>query len=160
MNMQNAIVALAGAGQQRIGKKLDGSISAKWMKGGELELSEEKKKKAAEQSDPHVREAYTVVSREKHAAPTLIPLSPTAIPMQMIAPIPVAAPSPIEPTTPPKNELLTIAGINEKTAEQLEKLGINNVDDLAKASAGDLAKGLKVDLPTALKWIAMAEKLH
>ena len=50
-------------------------------------------------------------------------------------------------------------GINEKTALQLEKLGINNIDDLAKAPAEKIAKHLKVNLSTVQKWISTAKKL-
>jgi predicted RecB family nuclease len=51
-------------------------------------------------------------------------------------------------------------GINEKNALQLEKFGINNIDDLAKASAEKLAKNLNVDLHTVQKWISTAKKLQ
>jgi predicted RecB family nuclease len=53
-----------------------------------------------------------------------------------------------------------VEGINKKTALQLEKLGIDNIDDLAKASAKNLARDLKVDLTTAQKWILAAKNLQ
>jgi predicted RecB family nuclease len=59
-----------------------------------------------------------------------------------------------------KNELLTISGINKKRALQLKKLGINNIDDLARASAKNLAKNLQVDQSTTQKWITRAKELH
>jgi predicted RecB family nuclease len=53
-----------------------------------------------------------------------------------------------------------VKGINEKTALQLEKLGINNIDDLAKGSAENISKELKIDLSTVQKWISIAKKLQ
>ena len=88
-----------------------------------------------------------------------MPVTPTPVPMQLIAPIPVATPSQTESPSV-KNELLKINGVNEKTVMRLKKLGINNIDDLAKASTEDLEKKLKVDLPTAQKWIKRAKELQ
>ena len=68
-----------------------------------------------------------------------MPVASTSVPMQLIAPIPVTTPNPTEAASA-KNELLTINGVNEKTLLQLEKLGIYNIDDLAKASAEDLTR--------------------
>jgi predicted flap endonuclease-1-like 5' DNA nuclease len=118
------------------------------------------KKKEAEPSDPHVREAYLAEGRERYTTPTPTVISPTPIPAQPIVPIPVPTPSPIEQPPSPKKELLIIDGINEKIASQLEKLGINNIDDLAKASAENIAKDLKVDLSTVQKWISKSKKLQ
>ena len=115
------------------------------------------KKKKTEPIDPHVRESYVAENREPNSSVPM-PLAPTSVPMQLIAPIPVTTPSPTEAVSI-KNELLTINGINKKTAQQLEKLGINNIDDLAEASAEDLTKELKVDLSIAQKWITEAKKL-
>jgi predicted flap endonuclease-1-like 5' DNA nuclease len=117
------------------------------------------KKKEVEQRDPHVREAYIAEGHERYT-PTPTPISTTPIPNQPIAPIPIATPRSIEQLSIPRNELITINGINEKTALQLEKLGINNIDDLAKASAEKLAKNLKVDLHAVQKWISTAKKLQ
>ena len=116
------------------------------------------KKKKTEPIDPHVRESYVAENREPNSSVPM-PLAPTSVPMQLIAPIPVTTPSPTEAVSI-KNELLTINGINKKTAQQLEKLGINNIDDLAEASAEDLTKELKVDLSIAQKWITRAKELQ
>ena len=118
------------------------------------------KKKEVAPSNPHIREAYLAEGKEEYSTPTPTVLSPTPIPNQPIAPIPVPNPSLIEHSSLVKEELLTIDGINEKTASKLEKLGINNIDDLAKASAENIAKDLKVDLPTVQKWISKAKKLQ
>jgi predicted flap endonuclease-1-like 5' DNA nuclease len=117
------------------------------------------KKKEVEQRDPHVREAYIAEGHERYT-PIPTPISPTPIPSQLIAPIPVPTPSSIEHPSIPRKELITINGINKKTALQLKKLGINDIDDLAKASANKIAKNLKVDLPTVQKWISSAKELR
>ena len=88
-----------------------------------------------------------------------MPVAPTSVPMQLIAPIPVATSSPTESASV-RNELLAINGVNEKTTLRLEELGIYNIDDLAKASAEDLTMKLKVDLSTAQKWITKAKELQ
>ena len=117
------------------------------------------KKKEAEQRDPHVKEAYIAEGHERYK-PTSTPLSPTPIPSQLIAPIPVPTPSSIEHPSIPRKELITINGINKKSALQLEKLGIKDINDLAKASADKIAKNLKVDLSTVQKWISTAKELR
>jgi predicted flap endonuclease-1-like 5' DNA nuclease len=118
------------------------------------------KKKEVEQIDTHAKEAYLAEGKEEYTTPTPTVLSTTPIPSQPIAPIPIPTPNLIEHPSPVKEELLTIDGINEKIASQLEKLGINNIDDLAKASAENIAKDLKVDLSTVQKWISKAKKLQ
>ena len=55
--------------------------------------------------------------------------------------------------------LTEVSGIGEKRATQLKALGIINVDDLAKASAEDLAKSLKVSPKIVAKWITGAKQL-
>jgi len=117
------------------------------------------KKKEVEQRDPRAREAYLAEGHERYA-PTPTPISPTPIPNQPIATIPIPTPRSIEHPSIPKKELLMINGINKKIALQLEQLGINNIDDLAKASAENIAKNLKVDLPAVQKWISTAKRLQ
>jgi predicted flap endonuclease-1-like 5' DNA nuclease len=56
-------------------------------------------------------------------------------------------------------ELTQVKGVGEKRAMQLKALGINNVDELSRASAKTLAKKLKVSPKTVNKWIADAKKL-
>jgi len=56
-------------------------------------------------------------------------------------------------------ELTQVKGIGEKRATQLKALRINTVDDLAKASAKDIAKKLQISPKIAEKWIASAKKL-
>ena len=55
--------------------------------------------------------------------------------------------------------LTQVKGIGEKRATQLKALGINSVDELAKASAKDIAKKLKISPKIVNKWIAAAKEL-
>jgi len=64
--------------------------------------------------------------------------------------------------TPPMTkalELTQVKGIGEKRATQLKALGINSVEDLAKASAKTIAKKLQISPKITKKWIASAKKL-
>jgi predicted flap endonuclease-1-like 5' DNA nuclease len=56
-------------------------------------------------------------------------------------------------------ELTQVKGIGEKRATQLKALGINSVNDLAKASAEDIAKKLQISSKITKKWIASAKTL-
>lgn len=56
-------------------------------------------------------------------------------------------------------ELTQVKGIGEKRATQLKALGINSVEDLAKASAKTIAKKLQISPKITKKWIASAKKL-
>lgn len=64
---------------------------------------------------------------------------------------------PVEPA-PSVLELTEVKGIGEKRKEQLNAFGINSVEDLAKASADDLATKLKVSPKITAKWIEDAKK--
>jgi len=56
-------------------------------------------------------------------------------------------------------ELTQVKGIGEKRAMQLKALGINSVDELAKASAKTLAKKLRVSPKIVEKWVGSAKEL-
>jgi predicted flap endonuclease-1-like 5' DNA nuclease len=56
-------------------------------------------------------------------------------------------------------ELTQIKGIGEKRAMQLKILGINNANDLAKASVKTISQQLKISPKTVKKWIQNANKL-
>jgi predicted flap endonuclease-1-like 5' DNA nuclease len=60
---------------------------------------------------------------------------------------------------PPKVELIQVKGVKEKRAAQLKALGISSVEDLAKASAEDLASKLKISPKITVRWIENAKKL-
>ena len=56
-------------------------------------------------------------------------------------------------------ELTKVKGIGEKRKEQLKTLNISSVEDLAKASAEDLASKLKISPKITGKWIENAKQL-
>jgi predicted flap endonuclease-1-like 5' DNA nuclease len=61
--------------------------------------------------------------------------------------------------TPTGTPLTNIKGIGEKRAEQLKALGINSVEELAKASAKEIASKLKISPKITQRWIENAKKL-
>jgi len=60
---------------------------------------------------------------------------------------------------PSTSELMKIKGIGAKRSEQLKTLGINTLEDLAKASAKDLASKLQISPKITGRWISEAKKL-
>jgi predicted flap endonuclease-1-like 5' DNA nuclease len=60
---------------------------------------------------------------------------------------------------PPEPELMKVKGIGEKRAQQLKSLGISSVEDLANASAKDIAEKLKISPKITGKWIENAKNL-
>ena len=60
---------------------------------------------------------------------------------------------------PQKMELTKVKGIGEKRSEQLKALGISSVEDLAKASATDIAEKLKISPKITVRWIENAKNL-
>jgi predicted flap endonuclease-1-like 5' DNA nuclease len=55
--------------------------------------------------------------------------------------------------------LTQVSGIGEKRATQLKEIGIILVDDLAGASAEDLASKLKVSAKVTAKWVTNAQEI-
>jgi len=92
-----------------------------------------------------------------------------------VAAPPAPPPSPTQPTPSPTQTatveekaeeiaaagtpLTMVRGIGEKRSEQLRALGINNVEELAKASPEELASKLKISPKITQKWIENAKKL-
>ncbi|MGQ9529835.1 MAG: helix-hairpin-helix domain-containing protein [Candidatus Bathycorpusculaceae bacterium] len=68
-------------------------------------------------------------------------------------------PMPTAEAAPPTIELIQVKGIKEKRAGQLKAVGINSVEDLAKASAEDLAAKLKISPKIVEKWIEDARRI-
>ncbi len=66
-----------------------------------------------------------------------------------------------EPTTPAPSgtDITMLKGIKAKRAEQLKALGINNAEDLAKASAKHIATKLDISPKITTKWIESAKEL-
>jgi predicted flap endonuclease-1-like 5' DNA nuclease len=84
-------------------------------------------------------------------APSLAPTTPATITEEETETVIEAAPKVVE--------LTEVKGIGEKRAEQLKGLGINSIENLAKASAKDLAARLKISPKITGKWIENAKKL-
>lgn len=63
------------------------------------------------------------------------------------------------PTVTTVRALTEVKGIGEKRAEQLKAIGVNSVEQLAEASADDLAAKLKVSPKITKVWIENAKKL-
>jgi predicted flap endonuclease-1-like 5' DNA nuclease len=112
-----------------------------------------------EPSDAHVKEAYVAENVERPSEPAPMPQSVSPVPMQVVAPIPVLTPPPVETSAPLESELMQVKGIGEKRTAQLKALGINNLDDLAKVSAEDLAKDLLISPKITRKWVEGAKEL-
>jgi predicted flap endonuclease-1-like 5' DNA nuclease len=60
---------------------------------------------------------------------------------------------------PPSVGLLDVKGIKDKRALQLKAIGINSVEDLAKASPTELAAKLKIAPYFTGKWIESAKEI-
>ena len=112
----------------------------------------------AETVDPHLRESHIEEAIEKHSPPTTTPASPSPMPTQVIAAIPAMTPPAAEQAPPLKSELFAIKGIGEKRAAQLNALGINNLDDLAKTSPQYLADNLSISPKITQKWVENAKE--
>ncbi len=85
---------------------------------------------------------------EKPAEPEALPPAPAV----ETPPIVAAAPAHATPLT-------QIRGINQHRADQLKANGINSVEELAAASAADLAVKLAVSEKIVKMWIGSAKKL-
>ena len=94
---------------------------------------------------------------------TIMPMSPTvsvtAPPPPPLAPKAETRPIPVVETKLPSAALSDVKGIKEKRAQQLKTLGINTVEDLAKASPEDLAAKLKIAPYFTSQWIENAKKI-
>ncbi len=125
----------------------------------------------------HFRPKTPVVATQKVAAPAdqpapaqaektetgpitiATPVSLMPVAKQELATAAPAIPVAIEaPAAPTQSELVTLKGINAKRAAQLNAVGISNLEDLAKASADDLAKALAVSPKITRMWIGSAKK--
>ena len=92
--------------------------------------------------------------------PTIVP--PPPAPPAQPATTEVVKEEKIEPiaeAAPPRPGLMEIKGIKEKRAAQLKALGINTLEDLAKASAKDLGTKLQISLKITGKWIESAKQI-
>jgi predicted flap endonuclease-1-like 5' DNA nuclease len=105
---------------------------------------------------------YTQRPKPRPMATQALPATlPTPAPPQAVEVVKEEKPEIIVEATPahPMLELTEVKGIGEKRREQLKALNINGVEDLAKASAEDLASKLKISPKITGKWIENAKQL-
>jgi predicted flap endonuclease-1-like 5' DNA nuclease len=60
---------------------------------------------------------------------------------------------------PPTVEITQVKGVKARRAEQLKAFGVSDVEDLANASANDLARKLKISPKFTEEWIENAKEL-
>jgi predicted flap endonuclease-1-like 5' DNA nuclease len=88
------------------------------------------------------------------------PVMPTAPPQPTITDVVKEEATPIVQAPQPFASVLTeVKGIGEKRAAQLRALGINSIEDLATASAKDLATKLDISPKITTKWIENAKEI-
>lgn len=121
---------------------------------------------AAPQSapEPQISTAESPNSQEPNQEEGEIMVAPThaiqAQPEMQPQPI-MEVPASKEAIAPvaPAVELTQIKGIKDKRAAQLKMIGINNIDELAKASAKEIASKLQISPKIVEKWITGAKEL-
>ncbi len=87
------------------------------------------------------------------------PLQTEAPQVEAIAPTQKIETAPLAASAGKTSDFSPIRSISQKRAEQLKSVGINTMDDLAKASATDLAEKLNVSIKIVKMWIGTAKKL-
>jgi len=102
---------------------------------------------------------YAQRPKPKVAAIEVTPPSPAPAPPPVTEVVKEEKTEALAEVAPPVLELTEVKGIGEKRAEQLKALGISRVEELAKASAEDLAEKLKISPRITNKWIESAKKL-
>jgi predicted flap endonuclease-1-like 5' DNA nuclease len=90
------------------------------------------------------------------STPTPTQLAPSPPPREAVEEKAVEA---VEVAMPAGTPLIKVKGIGEKRAEQLKALGINSVEELAKASADELASKLKISPKITQRWIEDAKRI-
>jgi predicted flap endonuclease-1-like 5' DNA nuclease len=112
---------------------------------------EEPKVEASSAKNPQIQTAPAVQSPEVEVPEVAVTHS---------EPAQVSEPSVAAEVAPAKVGLMQIRGISEKRAEQLKANGINTIEELADASADDLAQKLSVSPKIVKMWIGSAKKLR
>ena len=102
-----------------------------------------------EQQQPQMPEVQVP---EVTAAPTQ-PTVANAVKLEEAKPV-------VQPLQFPPGGLTDVKGIGEKRAAQIRALGITSVEDLAKASAKDLAAKLNISPKITGKWIENAKEIE
>ena len=98
---------------------------------------------------------YSQRPRLEEAAFEQMPFATTEVTETVEEEIPVD----VETAPPPALGLTQLRGIGEKRSEQLKAAGINDVEDLAKASAKNLATKLNISPKITRRWVRNAKEL-
>jgi len=104
---------------------------------------------------PKAKVQTTVAALPSTPTPTQLAPPPTP-PREAVEEKAVEA---VEVAMPAGTPLIRVKGIGEKRAEQLKALGINSVEELAKASADELASKLKISPKITQRWIEDAKRI-
>jgi predicted flap endonuclease-1-like 5' DNA nuclease len=103
---------------------------------------------------------YTQKPKPAAAPVTAIVPTPSPPPQPVVTePVKVEEVKPIVEPQPPAGGFAGVKGIGEKRAVQLKALGINSIEDLAKASAKDLASKLSISPKITEKWVENAKQI-
>lgn len=108
--------------------------------------------------DAHEAEAVGGENVEQAVGAQVLPQSTSPVPMQVVAQAPVLTPAPVESPVVSTAELTRVKGIGMKRAAQLKALGINDLEELAKASAEEIAIKLTISPKITKKWVAEAKE--
>lgn len=90
----------------------------------------------------------------------ILPITPKPVEAPPTAPMPEKIEEPKPAEAKPTIELTQVKGIGQKRAAQLKDIGILTAQDLAKASATEIAAKLKVSEKIVEKWIQEAKSLE
>jgi predicted flap endonuclease-1-like 5' DNA nuclease len=119
-------------------------------------------KPTAALATPNVSPAPTAPPQEQQQQPQQ---QPETTSVSTMPPHPEATmieePKPLAqlPQPPSSADLTEVKGIGEKRAAQLKALGVNRIEDLAGASAEDLAAKLNISPKITKKWIENAKEI-
>jgi predicted flap endonuclease-1-like 5' DNA nuclease len=110
-----------------------------------------------EEKAPEIQAAPTIEATP--VIETLIqPLDTETQPVIETPPAPAIQTETAPNETAQESPLTKIKGIGEKRATQLNALGISTIEELAKASAEDVAKSLKISPKIVAKWVDGAKQ--
>jgi len=118
------------------------------------------------QSQPQLQQEQQPQQQQEQQVPKVTtalsqPIVTDAVKLEEAKPIiqPVQPVQSVQSVQSPELGLTDVKGIGEKRAAQLRVLGITSVEDLAKASADDLAAKLKISPKITGKWIKNAKEI-
>jgi len=116
----------------------------------------------AQTETPKIDAQTTEFPKTENTTPSVAPIDvePSLESLKPEKPTTVETPPEMQVSTSPQvnSAFSQIRGINQKRAEQLRANGINTLEDLAGASADDLAEKLSISPRIVKMWIGSAKK--